>query len=389
MENKMVPFDPVDGSDMLEKMKNFANVSSDMTKSIIAQTEQGIKAIIAQTEQGMMENKMLKAQLAELQKHKEAIQNYQQNFELFETRSNVSSLGDMVMNYPLSPEYIKKLKVAINCKVDELLAQFPQWYKIRSVFIQHLIRQNNNRFKTRRIDRAPAILYNEMLEYVEHYDFLKGRTILSLALLDFRAENKLTQKDMAELIGISIATYSKWESGGIPANGYINAIANLLNKTPEEIVLMGESRLSKNNRPKAARKDIAKLLKNARKKMCYTLRKAANVIGASSATYSQWETGKFFPSSKYIAKILKFIEDAENCPAVSRTYEQLTDTNTLPRKLLSVRVKRGINQSTAAREIGVHHSAYYRWENGESKPSQRFIPKVQEFLKSGLDTASQ
>ena len=332
---------------------------------------------------------MLKAQLNELQKHKEALQSYQQNFELFETYGDVSSLGDMVMNYPLSQEYLDKLKVANNCKVDKLLSQFPQWYKIRTAFILYLISKISARFKTNKLSRVPALVYEEVCVFIDKFDFLKDRTVLSFALLNFRAENELTQKDMAELIGVSIGTYSRWESGGIPADKKVNTIAALLNKTPESIVLMSESMLPKNNRPEVARKDIAELLKNARNKMGYTLGEVADIIGVSNSTYYQWETGKFFPSPKYITKIFKFIEDAEKCPANSQSYEvmetnneQLADVNTLPQKLLSVRVKRGINQSTAAREIGVHYLVYYRWEKGESKPSRKYIPKVRKFLKS-------
>ena len=64
---------------------------------------------------------------------------------------------------------------------------------------------------------------------------------LSANIRMLRKKSKLTQIELAEKLGVSIATLRRWEAGETAPNGTrIIELANILNAAPDEIVAGGE-----------------------------------------------------------------------------------------------------------------------------------------------------
>lgn len=78
---------------------------------------------------------------------------------------------------------------------------------------------------------------------------------------DLRKEKELTQKQLADLVGVSDKTISKWETGrGIPDTAIMNNLCNVLEISINEL-LSGE-RLSEDNYNGKAEENMVNLLKD-------------------------------------------------------------------------------------------------------------------------------
>ena len=78
---------------------------------------------------------------------------------------------------------------------------------------------------------------------------------------DLRKEKGLTQKQLADLVGVSDKTISKWETGrGIPDTSIMNELCMVLGISINEL-LSGE-RLSKDNYNGKAEENMVNLLKD-------------------------------------------------------------------------------------------------------------------------------
>lgn len=63
------------------------------------------------------------------------------------------------------------------------------------------------------------------------------------ALIIYRKQNKLTQGEMAQLVGVSRQTYNYWEKGiSVPRKEYADKLAEVCNTTPE--VLLGQDSIT-------------------------------------------------------------------------------------------------------------------------------------------------
>ena len=79
---------------------------------------------------------------------------------------------------------------------------------------------------------------------------------------DLRKEKELTQKQLADLVGVSDKTISKWETGrGIPDTAIMSELCNVLGISVNEL-LSGE-RLSKDNYNGKAEENMVNLLKDS------------------------------------------------------------------------------------------------------------------------------
>ena len=84
---------------------------------------------------------------------------------------------------------------------------------------------------------------------------------------DLRKEKELTQKQLADLVGVSDKTISKWETGrGIPDTAIMNELCKVLGISINEL-LSGE-RLSNDNYNGKAEENMVNLLKDT-ERVCF------------------------------------------------------------------------------------------------------------------------
>ena len=119
---------------------------------------------------------------------------------------------------------------------------------------------------------------------------------------NLREDNDLTQKDVAEKLGIKRTTYTMWELGDVnfPIEKLVT-IAELYNTNIEYLL-----DISKNSFPMTYKKDIdysfiAYQLKKQRLELKKTQKEFANTLGVYQSSYSYYEDGQIrIPTDKLI-----------------------------------------------------------------------------------------
>ena len=111
-------------------------------------------------------------------------------------------------------------------------------------------------------------------------------------LLDVREFNNLKQSDVAEILNVTQASYSRWETDIelIPLK-QLSEFCNHFNVSMDYI--MGLSRKNKSNGiHKLSKKEIGKKLKLLRKKYNITQTELADFLNTSQSTISAYESGR-------------------------------------------------------------------------------------------------
>lgn len=114
-------------------------------------------------------------------------------------------------------------------------------------------------------------------------------------LFDLREYADLTQKDLAQNLGVSQQTYSLWEKGTkiIPLK-HLNNLCNYYETSMDYVLGFTDIKMSSNiiKIKELNKKEIGARIKKIREDNNLTLRDLASKINTTSSTISAYETGK-------------------------------------------------------------------------------------------------
>lgn len=129
--------------------------------------------------------------------------------------------------------------------------------------------------------------------------------MISERLLDIREDAELNQEEMAEILKVSQANYSRWETGKelIPLSK-LNLLCNYFNVSMDYVI--GLTRTSKDeNKHKFNNEIIGKRLKEFRKKNGLTQEKLATILNTTQSTISAYEHGKTTLLTPFALQLVK------------------------------------------------------------------------------------
>lgn len=108
-----------------------------------------------------------------------------------------------------------------------------------------------------------------------------------------REKNNLSQKAIADIIGVSQQTYSTWESGAkiIPLK-HLNTLCNYYGVSLDYMLGISNKNIGYSKVYCLDRKEIGKRIKVVRNENGLTLRSLARELNTTSSTISAYETGK-------------------------------------------------------------------------------------------------
>lgn len=114
-------------------------------------------------------------------------------------------------------------------------------------------------------------------------------------LFDLREYADLTQKDLAQNLGVSQQTYSLWEKGTkiIPLK-HLNNLCNYYETSMDYVLGFTDIKMSSNiiKIKELNKKEIGARIKKVREDNNLTLRDLASKLNTTSSTISAYETGK-------------------------------------------------------------------------------------------------
>lgn len=125
-------------------------------------------------------------------------------------------------------------------------------------------------------------------------------------LTDRRKELGLTMKQVAEAVGVSEATVSRWESGQIAnmRRDRINNYAKILRVDPN-FIMTGENKIDNLvGGPSVS----MKMLRELRKAKGLSMKELGAIIGVAESTVSQYENGKRQPDFETLLLISEYFD---------------------------------------------------------------------------------
>jgi len=375
-----------------KKMKEFADITANMIKTYVEDTE------TRGTELEKKE-KELDRKLQELKKFEEAVNSfreYQEYEKEIYSFGGVKSTEELVTKLPMDKKTFQKVCAAISEKVNNFIEDNSGWESLRRTFTAQITRALYQKYGTN-IFRIPAVEYYEVKDIIDNFNFLKGRTALSLFLLNYRAKNGFSQSEAAKSLGISISQYSNWESGRAnPSAQNIKSLAETLKKESQNIETLMASAKFEPKAPDPESLNLAEKLRYTRIKRNLSFREAAKEVCTSLSMYFNWEKGlvpvdednphihDFIATVKPLCKDNKNLtkyepirpiypkpepestqdgiqkDDKKNIP--SNTVTTLPEN--LPEILKTIRAKKGYSLSFFAQKIGVPKGTLHGWEKG-------------------------
>lgn len=127
-------------------------------------------------------------------------------------------------------------------------------------------------------------------------------------LFELREYNNLTQKDVAEVLGLKRRTYTSWEIGTITIPlKHLNSLSNYYNVSMDYLLgLSTDKDFSKNNYIKELnKKEIGKRINQVRKANNLTLRDLAKELNTTYSTINAYELGKTLILTAFAYQICK------------------------------------------------------------------------------------
>ena len=193
--------------------------------------------------------------------------------------------------------------------------------------------------------------------------FLEQRNLVPLEMLPQRmayrrAELGISQRELAEILEISIHSVVAWEGGGKPGSEMHQLISNWLAEElphpplwPWDSVVMGQR------------------IRDHRTAWGHSLADLAEILGTFASQLSSWERG-LTPSVKYRRRILAWLEkDAPHSDIVTWNGEKMSQ------RILGKRLALGLTQRELADQFSVGTGVLEHWEGGQrpSKQNRRML----------------
>ncbi|MDR3401446.1 MAG: helix-turn-helix transcriptional regulator [Chthoniobacter sp.] len=104
---------------------------------------------------------------------------------------------------------------------------------------------------------------------------------------------------------------------------------------------------------------------------------AAEIVGCSQATVTNWEKEHFSPQTNHMAGVVKFLG-----------FNPLPDGDTVAQRLVNHRRARGVTQKIFAGQLGVDQATLAKWERGERKPVGLFLSAVLAAIAAKTTTSN-
>ena len=123
-----------------------------------------------------------------------------------------------------------------------------------------------------------------------------------------REEQELTQKDMANILGVTRSAYSLWEinKNTIPLQK-LNDLCNYFNTSMDYIINRNNDLNTNKNfvKKNLDKKEIGIRIKQTRKKMNYTQEKLAAILNTTHSAISAYENGNTMIPTLFLIEIVK------------------------------------------------------------------------------------
>ncbi len=209
---------------------------------------------------------------------------------------------------------------------------------------------------------------------------LEGVRFSKRTLPSIRKRLDLTQQELADLLEVSPATVTSWETGkSRPRQSNLAQIVTLREMDQAEV----DEALGREPAPEAMKPEQ---LKRLRKKHDLIQAELAALIGVSPASITSWESGKTSPSRenrRAIANVAAMAR-AEVDLALNRHEEggkgrpKTREPELSPEEIRSLRDSLGLSQRALAEKIGVSPNSISNWETGSTEPRKSSIARLRE-----------
>ena len=219
----------------------------------------------------------------------------------------------------------------------------------------------------------------------------------------FRISREISQKVVADLLGVSVKIYSKWERGeSIMSSAFEERFCNIehisatdLRKKMQEhghYEISGKrirtpDKATEQNQKKTVLISIItpEQLSDLRIMLGKTVEDMNESFDPKERRYEKWQSGKSRPPSTtaktlldlYDKKIKDFEQRTQNATQ-SKAARRYYESSKLPRAAIREGRKRlGLTCRQIAEELGVPRTTYRNWECGNSRPPSEMIEKMQ------------
>lgn len=134
-----------------------------------------------------------------------------------------------------------------------------------------------------------------------------------IRIKDIREELELTQKEMADSLGVTRSAYSLWEinKNVIPLY-YLNKISNIYNINIDYLAGLSNDRNVKFKKKDIDKINLGKRIRQARKESNYTQEKLAKKLNTTHSVISAYESGKTSVPTLFIIEIAKLTDKSLN-----------------------------------------------------------------------------
>lgn len=178
-----------------------------------------------------------------------------------------------------------------------------------------------------------------------------------------RLQLNLSQKELAQKLGVSTTVVSLWETGQTkPSKSTQKKIFEVLGHTSD-----GETILE----PEAS---VKTLLLTARRRLGLTQKDFADKLKVSQAAISVWEKGRSEPRPRTKKLLLKTLVK------ISKDISEETENKNLAKWIAGHRRMHGMTQKELAKALRTSHSTISLWENGKVHPSPQTLNKLYSFF---------
>jgi transcriptional regulator with XRE-family HTH domain len=111
-------------------------------------------------------------------------------------------------------------------------------------------------------------------------------------------------------------------------------------------------------------------LRKRRLDLALTQRDVAIRLGADEASVWNWEKNRSSPAFRFVPRIIEFLGYVPDD----------TKPESFGQRIVAFRRLRGLTQKELARRLGVDRSTIASWEQGEHRPTERLLQRLDDVL---------